>query len=111
MNHWEGLTRFLQDVCIPLTNNEAERTIRHSVIGRKNFYGSRTINGADVTATLYTVIESCKKAQLDPKNYILMAVKKKPLERSTSPHPYNRPEISGSRPSKNLAYGLRLTAE
>ena len=87
MNHWEGLTRFLQDICIPLTNNEAERTIRHSVIGRKNFYGSRTINGADVTATLYTVIESCKKAQLDPKNYILMAVKKKTAGEKHIPTP------------------------
>ena len=77
LNHWEGLTLFLKDVRIPLTNNEAERTIRHSVMGRKNFYGSRTINGADVTATLYTVIESCKKAQLEPKNYLLMAVRKK----------------------------------
>ena len=45
-------------------------------MGRKNFYGSRTINGADVTATLYTVIESCKKVEIDPKAYILMAVKK-----------------------------------
>ena len=77
LNHWEGLILFLENIRIPLTNNEAERTIRHSVIGRKNFYGSRTINGADVTATLYTVIESCKKVQLDPKHYIQMAVKEK----------------------------------
>lgn len=74
-NHWQGLTRFLKDVRIPLSNNEAERAVRHSVMGRKNFYGSRTINGADVTATLYTVIESCKKVEIDPKNYITMVVK------------------------------------
>ena len=55
LNHWRGLTLFLKDVRVPLSNNEAERTIRHSVMGRKNFYGSRTINGADVAATLYTV--------------------------------------------------------
>lgn len=77
MNHWDGLTKFLNDVRIPLTNNEVERTIRHSVMGRKNFYGSRSINGADVASTLYTIIESCKKVELEPKAYILMAVKKK----------------------------------
>ena len=45
------------------------------------------INGADVTATLYTVIESCKKAQLDPKDYILMAVKKKIAGEKNIPPP------------------------
>lgn len=73
--YWDGLTAFLQDERVPLTNNEAERTIRHAVMGRKNFYGSRTHNGADVAATLYTVIESCKKVELDPRTYINMIVK------------------------------------
>ena len=87
MNHWEGLTLFLNDRRIPLTNNEAERSIRHSVMGRKNFYGSRTINGADVAATLYTVIESCKKAQIEPRDYIKMAVKKRAAEEKGVPTP------------------------
>lgn len=82
MNHWDGLTKFLKDPKIPLTNNDAERAIRHSVMGRKNFYGSRSINGADVAATMYTIIESCKKVELDPKNYILMAVKTKAKDKS-----------------------------
>ena len=58
-----------------VSNNEAERTIRHAVMGRKNFYGSRTHNGADVAATLYTVIESCKKVELDPRTFINMALR------------------------------------
>lgn len=67
---WPGLTAFLEDARIPLSNNDVERAIRHGVMGRKNFYGSKTINGADTTATLYTVIESCKRVELDPKRYI-----------------------------------------
>jgi hypothetical protein len=43
-------------------------------MGRKNFYGSRTHNGANVAATLYTVIESCKKVELDPRTFINMAL-------------------------------------
>ena len=87
LNHWEGLTLFLKDVGVPLSNNEVERTIRHSVMGRKNFYGSRTINGANVTATLYTVIESCKKVELDPKSYIQMVVRKKISKEKNIPTP------------------------
>jgi hypothetical protein len=74
LKYWNGLTLFLADTRVPLTNNEAERKIRHAVMGRKNFYGSRTHNGADTAATLYTIIESCKKVELDPRTYIEMAV-------------------------------------
>ena len=77
LKRWKGLTLFLEDERIPLTNNEAERTIRHSVMGRKNFHGSRTQRGAKTAEILYTVIESCKKVELDPKDYILMVVKNK----------------------------------
>lgn len=74
LKYWSGLIKFLKNDKIPLSNNEAERTIRHAVMGRKNFYGSRTHNGADVAATLYTVIESCKKVELDPRIFINMAL-------------------------------------
>lgn len=39
-------------------------------MGKKNFDGSKTIDGADVAATLYTLIESSKKAGLQPKEYL-----------------------------------------
>ena len=71
LNHWVELTVFLEDAFVPLTNNEAERTIRQAVMGRKNFYGSRSIDGADLAAVLYTIIESCKKVEIDPRKYLL----------------------------------------
>ncbi|MFZ4405328.1 MAG: IS66 family transposase [Pseudobdellovibrionaceae bacterium] len=70
MKNWSELTLFLQIPEVPLTNNEAERIIRQAVMGRKNFYGSRSIDGADVAAIIYSVIESCKKVELDPRNYL-----------------------------------------
>ncbi|MBU6375843.1 MAG: IS66 family transposase [Bdellovibrionales bacterium] len=69
-NHWLDLKTFLTDLSLPLSNNDAERALRHVVLGRKNFAGSKTINGADVAATLYTVIESAKKCSLQPKEYM-----------------------------------------
>jgi transposase len=73
--NWKELSVFLEDPYVPLTNNEAERTIRQAVMGRKNFYGSRSIDGADVAAIMYTVIESCKKVELDPRQYLQTIIK------------------------------------
>lgn len=72
--HWRDLTTFLKDLSLPLSNNDAERALRHVVLGRKNFAGSKTINGADVAATLYTVIETAKKNGLQPKDYMKQVI-------------------------------------
>jgi len=75
LKRWNGFKAFLEDSRIPLSNNEAERTIRHAVMGRKNYYGSGSHSGAETAATLFTIIESCKKNDLDPRTFLLMALK------------------------------------
>lgn len=77
LKHWQELTLFLDDLSVPLTNNDAERALRHVVVGRKNFGGSKTINGADVAATLYTVIESCKRVGVQPSQYLKHVIEEK----------------------------------
>jgi transposase len=67
---WKGLTRFLGDPLVPLTNNHSERALRGPVVGRKNFYGSRSRRGTEVAAILYTLLESAKLAGVDPKAYL-----------------------------------------
>ena len=71
---WKGFTLFLDDTRIPLSNNEAERTIRHAVMGRKNYYGSGNQSGAETAATLFTIIESAKKNDLDPRTFLTTAL-------------------------------------
>jgi transposase len=71
---WPGLTLFLDDLRLPISNNEAERTIRHAVMGRKNYYGSGNHEGAKTAATLFTIIESAKKNDLDPRTFLLMTL-------------------------------------
>lgn len=83
LNQWPQLIKFLDDPVIPLTNNEAERSIRQVVMGRKNFYGSRSIDGADLAATMYTIIESCKKFEIDPRQYILETLKASAAKQKT----------------------------
>src|SRR4051812_46598208 len=38
--HWEGLTVFVGEPGVPMDNNQAERTLRKAVLGRKNYQGS-----------------------------------------------------------------------
>ena len=66
----EQLTRFLTDPEAPLDSNGVERALKRPVLGRKNFSGFRTINGADVGMTLYTIVATCKLLGLSPAAYM-----------------------------------------
>jgi transposase len=72
---WPGLTRFLDDPRIPLDNNATERALRGMVIGRKNHYGSRSRRGTEVAALFYSLIESAKLCSVEPKAYLLRALR------------------------------------
>jgi transposase len=70
LNLWDGLSIFLTDAKIPLSNNLAERMLRNPVKGRDNYSGYRTINGADVAMFFYSVVETCKLLELNPRRYL-----------------------------------------
>jgi len=74
VSNWTGLTRFLADPRVPLTNNAAERAMRGPVVGRKNHYGSKSQRGTEVAALFYSLIESTKLAGIDPVRYLRAAV-------------------------------------
>ena len=76
LKRWHGFTLFLDDIRFPLSNNEAERSIRPATVGRKNYYGSNNHTGAETAATHFTIIESCKRNQIDPRSFILMSLKR-----------------------------------
>ena len=73
--HFKGLTRFLDDPRIPLSNNRAERELRTCVVGRKNHYGSRSVRGTEVAALFYTLLESAKLSGADPAAYLQAATR------------------------------------
>lgn len=70
INRKEGLDHFLDDETVPIDNNMAERRQRCPVMGRKNFLSFRSINGADVGAFFYSLIESCKSNGLNASAFI-----------------------------------------
>jgi hypothetical protein len=75
VNMWKGLVLFLDKPLVPLDNNGTERAARGPVLGRKNHYGSRSLRGTEVAATLYTLVESAKLNGLEPRFYLRVAVR------------------------------------
>ena len=59
-NHRENLFRFVDNPEIDSTNNRAERGLRHAVVIRKISNGSRSEDGAEITARLLSVMQSMK---------------------------------------------------
>ena len=81
MSHqWDGLQRFVADVRVPLHNNATEQSHRGVVIGRHNHHGSRSKRGTEVSAILYTLVESAKLAGVDPERYLLLCVRRRLLD-------------------------------
>lgn len=112
LSAWKEFTAFLTDLRLPLSNNSAERALRHAVLGRKNFNGSKTINGADTAATLYTVIESCKKAGLDPAHYMKYVIEENQAAREPlTPLKYARKFSEESECKRKPAEMKLVTAE
>ncbi len=70
---WTGLTRFLEDPDIPLSNNLAERSLRGPVVGRKNHYGSKSKRGTEAAALFYSLLESANLCCVEPVGYLRQA--------------------------------------
>lgn len=68
--HWEGLVVFLEQLDVPLDNNAAERLLRTSVVGRKNFYGSGSYTSGDLAECAYTVLLTAAQNGLNPLTYL-----------------------------------------
>jgi len=67
---WKGLIVFLDDPRVPLHNNSSERALRSPVIGRVNYFGSRSRRGTEAAAILYSLVESAKRARVEPSAYL-----------------------------------------
>lgn len=90
LNHWVGLTVFLTDTAVPLTNNAAERAMRDPVLGRKTHYGSHSERGTTVAAVFYSLVETAQMCGLDPLEYLTVATERAILDkgRVTLPQDY-----------------------
>lgn len=70
---WDKLTVFVDNPLVSPDNNHAERALRGPVVGRKNHYGSRSKRGTEVAALFYTLCETAKLQNIEPRLYLLKA--------------------------------------
>ena len=70
-NHRDDLFRFVDNPEIDSTNNRAERGLRHAVIIRKISNGSRSKDGAEITANLLSVLQTAKLQSNSPMNFMM----------------------------------------
>lgn len=70
---WPSLKVFLSDPRVPVDNGKAEREIRGPVVGRKNYYGTRSERGARVASLLFSLIQTAVLVGVNPHAYLLEA--------------------------------------
>ncbi|NOR80555.1 MAG: IS66 family transposase [Methyloprofundus sp.] len=70
LNDWEAIFRVLERPELPLTNNEAERALRHWVILRKITQGTRSEQGSRALALFASVFTTCRLRKSSPLLYI-----------------------------------------
>jgi transposase len=69
-NQATTLRAFLKDGRVPIHNNACEVSIRPVAVGRKNWLFAGSVRGGLAAATIYTLVESCKKASVNPYDYL-----------------------------------------
>lgn len=69
LQNYSGLTLYLTDPQIPIDNNSQERLLRSHVVGRKTWYGTHSERGAKTAAVLFSIVETCKLNDVNPREY------------------------------------------
>lgn len=78
LKRWEGLTLFLKDGRLEVSNNLTEQEIKPFVICRKNFLFCTSIEGANALCLHLSLIRTARLHKLDPYDYYVNLLKKTP---------------------------------
>jgi transposase len=81
-NQWPKLVRYVENEAWPICNNACENSIRPFVVGRKNWLFSDTVAGANASANLYSLIETCKANDIDIYQYLIDLFKALPYAKT-----------------------------
>ena len=74
LTRWAALTRFIDNGCIEIDNNAAERALRCVALGRKNFLFAGSDAGGERAAAIYSLIGTAKLNGIDPEAYLRYAI-------------------------------------
>ena len=67
---WPKLVRYVDDGRYPIDNNPCENAIRPFVVGRRNWLFADTVAGANASANLYSLLQTCIANGIDGYTYL-----------------------------------------
>jgi hypothetical protein len=67
---WPKLVRYVDDGRYPIDNNPCENAIRPFVVGRRNWLFADTVPGANGSANLYSLLQTCIANGIDGYTYL-----------------------------------------
>jgi transposase len=67
---WPKLARYVDDGRYPIDNNACENAIRPFVVGRRNWLFADTVAGANASANLYSLLQTCLANGIDGYRYL-----------------------------------------
>jgi transposase len=67
---WPKLVRYVDDGRYPIDNNACENAIRPFVVGRRNWLFADTVAGANASANLYSLLQTCLANGVDAYRYL-----------------------------------------
>lgn len=69
--HWDKITLFLQVPGAPIDNNECERTLKRSILHRKNSLFYKNEHGAYVGDIFMSLTQTCVQNNINPFEYLV----------------------------------------
>lgn len=73
-NQKQSLMNFFKDERLELSNSAAERKAKSYVMGRKNFLFHDTVDGAEASAIVYSLVESARANGLNIHQYLYLVL-------------------------------------
>lgn len=77
-DQWPAFRRYVDDGCLAIDNNIAERDIKSVVIGRKNWLFADSVAGAHTNAIMYSLVLTAKANGIDPFVYLKYVIETMP---------------------------------
>jgi len=81
-SQWSKLVRFIDDATWPIDNNGCENSIRPFCVGRRNWLFADTVAGANASANLYSLLQTCQVNGVDAYRYLTALLTALPMART-----------------------------
>jgi transposase len=81
-SQWSKLNRFVEDGSYLVDNNVCENSIRPFCVGRRNWLFADTVAGANASANLYSLLQTCLANGIDGYRYLRAMLVALPMART-----------------------------